>query len=264
MIGRHFLALILLFVGLSSSHAQSPQNSSIASSTSVEIYPNTSEGLQKQIDDILRAAKDKNSAKQAELIRVLLLPKNSTWFTDEYGPGFGRSLAARYELDLPGMEDGIRAIYEGNVQRGWTTPKLISYDNPDTVDSPIDHFLNCMNKIVPLYQTAFHNGYTAFYMSLKPEKNNDQAAGDLDGFYIYDQGAFRFIPMNVLISLPSERPVRIKLGMNIMNSKLQTESHLRYPEVAIRKQIAGTVSVHLLIDTVGNIKEMKVTEGDPA
>jgi TonB family protein len=264
MVKRYLIAFFLLFIFVSLVQGQSAQNSANPSTAQVVIYPNTPDGLQKQIDDILRAAKDKNSAKETELIRALLLPKNSTWFIDKYGPGFGTRLAANYEKDLPGMEEGIKAIYEGNVERGWTTPKLIRYDNPDAVDSPTDHFLNCMNKIVPLYQTAFHDGRPMFYMPIRPAGNTKGAAGDLDGFFIYDQGGFRFVPMDVLIKLPSERPVRIKLDTNIMSSKLQTESNLRYPEEAIRKHISGTVVVHLVIGTTGNIKEMKVTQGDPA
>jgi TonB family protein len=221
------------------------------------------DGLQKLIDDILRAMNDKNSAKETELVHGLLMPKKSAWFAVQYGPSFGASLAAAYERVSPGLENEIRAIYEGNVERGWMTPKLLRYENPDAVDSPIDTFLNCMNKIVPLYQTAFHDGRTAFYMSLKPGENNKGAAGDLNGFFVYDQGSFRFIPMNVLMRLPRERPVRIKLEMNVMRSKLQTDSHLRYPEEAIRRRISGAVVVHVVLDTTGNTKEMKVTQGNP-
>jgi TonB family protein len=260
---RYFVAFIALSIGLSPIQAQSPQNSVPSSMVQADAYPNTAEGLQRLIDDILQAAKGKNSATETELIQGLLLPKNSVWFAVEYGPGFGASLAAAYERVSPGLEHEIRTIYEGNVERGWMSPKLLRYDNPDAVGSPIDTFLNCMNKIVPLYQTAFHNGSTAFYMSQKSGENGNQAAGDLDGFFVYDQGGFRFIPMDVLMRLPRERPVRIKLDMNEMRSKLQTHSHLRYPEEAIRKNVSGNVVIHVVLDTSGKTKEMKVIQGDP-
>ena len=44
--------------------------------------------------------------------------------------------------------------------------------------------------------------------------------------------------------------------------KLQTDSHLRYPEEAIRKHVSGDVVIHLVIDTDGKIKEMKLIKGD--
>jgi TonB family protein len=261
---KYFVAFsFLLSASLSPIQVRPAQDSTTTSTVLSNVYSNTPDGLQKLIADILRAAKDKNSAQEAELIHSLLLPLNSDWFTVEYGPGFGASLAAAYGRVAPGLEEEIKTIYEGNVERGWMTPELKRYAEPDAVDSPIDTFLNCMNKIAPLYQTAFHDGSTAFYMSQKPGDNLTQAAGDLNGFFVYDQGGFRFIPMNVLMKLPRERPVRITLGTNVMNSKLQTDFHLRYPEEAIRKRISGTVVVHLIIDTTGSIKEMKVIQGDP-
>jgi TonB family protein len=164
---------------------------------------------------------------------------------------------------LPDLEQEIKTIYEGNVERGWMTPKLLQYSDPDAVNAPIDHFLNCMDKIVPLFQTAFHEGSTSFYMSQKRGENGKQVAGDLNGFFVYDQGGFRFIPMDILMKLPGERPVRITLNMNVMHSKLLTDSQLRFPEEAIRKHISGEVVVHLIVGTDGNIKELKVIKGDP-
>jgi TonB family protein len=254
---------LLLSAGLPAVASRAKQDSATTSSVQAEAYPNTPDGLQKQIDDILRAAKEKNAAKETDLIHSLVLPKNSAWFMNEYGPGFGASLAAAYARALPGLEQEIKTIYEGNVDRGWMTPKLLRYENPDTTDAPIDRFLNCMNKIVPLYQSAFHDGRTSFYMSLKPGENGKHAAGDLDGFFVYDQGGFRFIPMNVLMKLPSERPIRIKLDTNVMNSKLLTTPNFSYPEEAIRKHISGKVVIHIVIDTQGNIKEPKAVQGDP-
>lgn len=263
MSGRYVAAFLLfLSASLSAGVILARQDLPRTSSDQAEAYPDTQDGLQKQIGDILRAAKEKNTAKEAELIHILVLPSNSQWLTSEYGPGFGGSLAAAYQRGLPGLEDQIKAVYEGNVERGWMKPKLLKYDDPDKTDSPIDRFLNSMNKIVPLYETAFDGDRTFFMMPLRPGPNA-KPAGDLDGLFIYDQGAFRFIPMNVFMKLPSERPVRIKLDTNVMNSKLLSQPHFLYPQEAIQKHISGQVLIHILIGTAGNIKEMKAVQGDP-
>ncbi|HTX15177.1 MAG TPA: hypothetical protein VMD77_07775 [Candidatus Baltobacteraceae bacterium] len=117
-------------------------------------YANSSDGFQKLITDILQAAKDKNRAREAGLIHSLLIPDGSTWFTDVYGPGFGASLAAAYLRAKPDLEGEITAVYEGDIARGWTAPKILRYTDPESVDSPLDHFLNSMNQIVPLYTTV--------------------------------------------------------------------------------------------------------------
>jgi TonB family protein len=255
--------LLLLQIGLPTIATGAKQDSATTASFQTEAYTNTTDGLQKQIDDILQSIKAKNVTKEEELIHNLMIPQNSAWFMNEYGPGFGASLAGAYEREVPGLEQIIKNTYEGNVERGWTTPKLLRFENPDTTNWPTDSFLNSMNKIVPLYQTAFDGSATTFYMPLKSSANRRLPSGDLDGFFVYDQGSFRFIPENVFMKLPSERPIRIKLGMNVMNSKLLTTPRFQYPEEAIQKHISGKVMIHMVIDTQGNIKELKAVQGDP-
>ena len=212
---------------------------------------------------VLCAKLVKTAGIEADLIHGLLMPEDSTWFTDEYGLGFGASLAAAYRRASSGLEQEIKTVYEGNIQRGWTTPKILRYTDPESVNAPVDHFLNCMNQIVPLYTTAFQGGGPSLFMSLKPGETGKQTAGDLDGYFVYDRGGFRFIPLEILMKLPNERPVRIQLDVKIMESKLITKVPVRIPQEAIKKHVSGRVVVELILDVGGNIKESKVVEGDP-
>jgi len=261
--GRSVLSAVLLFFATTGTSAKLPQDSATITKTQPTAYPNTSDGFHKLVSDILLAAKAKDMSKEANLIHSLLIPQDSTWFTDEYGPGFGASLAAAYRRVTPGLEQEIKIVYEGNVQRGWTTPKIFRYVDPESVDAPLDRFLNCMDQIVPLYTTGFQGDSQDFYMSQKPGENGTQIAGDLDGYFIYDQGSFRFIPIKILMELPNERPVRIQLDMNVMNSKLLTDVPVSIPQVAIEKRISGRVVIEMILGVDGNIKETKVIEGDP-
>ena len=228
-----------------------------------EAYSNSQDGLQKLLGDILSAVKEKNSPRETELIRSLLMPEDATWFTDEYGPGFGASLAAAYRKSVPEMEQRMEAVFEGNVEKGLVTPRVLSYADPEKVNAPIDHFLNCMNQIVPLYQMAFGGYGPAIIMSLKPGAGARQSGGDPDGYFTYYQGTFRFIPSNILMKLPNERPVRIHLDMNTMRSKVIREVYAEYPEEARNKRIGGKVIVRVDLDRGGNIQEAKVLEGNP-
>jgi TonB family protein len=226
------------------------------------VYPNSLEGLQSQIGEILGAIKEKNSAKEVELIHRLVMPEDSTWFVDEYGPGFGTSLAAAYRRALPSLEEEIRLTYEANAQSGKIHPKILRYADPAETESPIDHFLNSMNKIEPLYETAFLGDRPMFQMSLKPAKGKAMPC-DLNGYFVHVDGSFRFIPAEVMMRLPNERPVRIHLDMNVMKSKLITRVDPRYPEEAIRKHIGGKVAVRLELGRDGRIQEAKAISGDP-
>jgi TonB family protein len=256
---------LLLSLGLAvlPAEARVPQEKT-AMQNSPTGYSNTSEGLQNLISDILKAAKAKDSQKETELIRGLLMPENSTWFTDEYGPGFGASLAAAYRRAAPQLEEEIKTVYEANALRGWMEPKILIYADPEKVNAPIDHFLNSMNQIVSLYQTAFQGDRPGFTLKLSQTGGPLVAvAGDLDGYFVYDQIGFRFIPSNILMKLPSERPIRVHLGMNVMQSKLLNRVYPKIPQDALARRLGGKVVIRVELDRDGNIQEAKVIEGDP-
>lgn len=140
---------------------------------------------------------------------------------------------------------------------------ILRYSDPDSVNAPLDHFLNCMNEIQPLYTTAFRGESQMLVIPWKAGPLGGQAAGDLDGYFVYEGGGFRFIPLSILMKLPSERPVRISLDMKIMESKLIDKVPVRMPAEALKKRISGRVVVELILDVAGNTKELKVVEGDP-
>jgi TonB family protein len=48
-----------------------------------------------------------------------------------------------------------------------------------------------------------------------------------------------------------------------MNSKQLTALPLKYPEEALRRHISGKVSIHVVLDVNGKIKELTTLEGDP-
>jgi TonB family protein len=256
----HRCAAILCFVLLVTARI-APQSLARAASPNHQepSYPDTSMGLQNQIEDILRAAKTRDFDREAALVQALLMPENSTWFVDEYGPGFGARLATMYRQE-PSLETRIKQVYEGDVRRGWTSPTILRYEDPEKINAPTDRFLNCMNKIVPLYATVFREGQPTMVITLGDDVR--QTAGDLDGYFVYYHGGFRFIPMAVLMRLPPQRPVRIQLDMNAMESKIITKVPVRLSQEALQKHLSGRVVVELIVGVKGNIKESKVLEGN--
>lgn len=261
----HRILVVLFLVGtFSEAKAVLAQQSPSSDKDATVSYPNTADGLQRIIKDILQAAKVGDRARETELIHSFLVPEGNQWFVDEFGPGFGASMSRAYRKLKPSLEQDMRAIYEGNVQRGWMEPKVQRYADAAEADSPVDNYLNCMDEVVPLYGTAGNGQHTAYYYSLDRNAPIDQIiAGDPPGYFVFIQGGFRFIPQEVLMKLPKGRPVRIHLDMSIMNSKLIKNARLRYPEKAIKERRSGTVTVRLILDVGGNIKEAKVLQGDP-
>jgi hypothetical protein len=231
-------------------------------------YPDSSEGLQKLLQDTIEAVTAKDAAKEEALIRTLIMPEDSSWFKDEFGPAFGPRLAAAYQRTRPALEQELQTVYEGNAQRGWSRPKIFRYADAATADSPIDKFLNCMDVTVPLYGTAFNGDRTVSYFAPGSKRPGLKvAAGDIPGYYVYAKGGFRFVPQGIFFLLPKERPIRIQLDMNVMQSKMVDHvGGLISPETF--KELAdlhtkGKVVIHFVLDTDGKIKEANAVEGPP-
>src|SRR5258708_7492044 len=133
---------VLLALSVSDICSQQPQTQNPPENRLAN-FADSSEGLQSQIAEILNALKAENSARANELIHNLLMPENSQWFTDVYGPGFGSSLARAYRKAVPSMEGEIRRIYQADARAGLLQAKVSKYADPEAVNAPIDRFLNC-------------------------------------------------------------------------------------------------------------------------
>ena len=265
---RICLCLVLLFMAIV---AQAEQALAPIPKTGAS-YPDSNEGLQQQLHDTIEAVKLKDVAKETALIRALIMPEDATWFTDEFGPAFGPRLAAAYQKSRATLEQVIQDAYEGNAERDWSQPKIFRYSDPATVDSPTDNFLNCMDVIVPLYQTAFNGKFTAYQLVPKADEPGKSkiASGDLPGYYVYLKGGFRYLPQQMFFMLPDERPIRIQLDMKIMRSKIrdydQIASETFKKLMNLRnagKVTIGKVVIHFVVGTDGKIKEMNAIEGTP-
>lgn len=264
---RIFSCGVVLFLGFARCHAQQPP---VAMQTSESVYPDSSEGLQAMLHDTVEAVRSRDAAKEAALIHLLIMPEDGTWFKDEFGQAFGPRLAAAYQKAKPLLEQDIRTIYEGNAERGWSQPKIFRYADAAAVDSPIDNYLNCMETVVPLYQTAFNGNYRASNWAPVPNEpgRSKAVAGDLSGFYVYVKDGFRFVPEQIFFMLPKGRPIRIQLDMDAMRSKItnDVDGHIQRDTIksVMNLHVFGKVVIHFVLDTNGKIKEINATEGPTA
>jgi TonB family protein len=261
--GSSVLVFVLAMIVSIRSSAESPQEPSSKPKNQEMATPNTSEGLQSLIEDIFRAAKSKDSTKEAEFIRGLLMPEDSKWFTNVFGPGFGANLSTAYRRSTPNLERELLTIFEGDVQRGWTKPKVFRFTYAESAEFPTDKILDCMNDVVPLYQTAVNGTRTLTISTSSADQKSRVIAGDPNGYFVFVDGGFRFIPADILRKLPKGRPVRIKLDMNVMDSKISNKVSPQVAPEAMKKHLSGKVVIELILDVTGNIKESRVLEGDP-
>jgi TonB family protein len=222
------------------------------------------DGLRQQIGDILNAIQAQDKQKELRLIQGFVIPAESKWFTEEFGYGYGGRMTAAYQRAIPEIQEDFAGIYEGNVGRGWTAPKLFEHSDPEKEDAAVDHVLECMKNRVSLYTTAFHGDSAGVYLSYDKDKNGNLSGGDPSGYFIYIENGFRFVPASIVGVLPREFPVRIKLDLRVMDSKQLNKVKIQYPDAFMKGQASGNVMIHVVVGTDGNIKEAKITEGNPA
>lgn len=242
------------------------------------VYTDDNNGFGRLIGDVLQAAASHDTARESTLVNSLLMLPGSSWFTDTFGPAFGPRLSAAYDKARLQMPDQLRAILEADVEREIPDPRIVRYDNPSSVDGPkadeIDTYLNCMNTILPLYDTGLiglSGGRPSVRMPMVRLGSEPIApgrsrviGGSLPGFFVYADGNFRFIPSSVLSLLPEWRPLRIQLDMDAMKSKVIQSVPWRFPQDAGSRQFKGKVVVHVIVDTTGKVKETNPVEGLPA
>lgn len=234
--------------------------------SSMTNYSDDSSGLRQILEEVMRAADSRDTPKELILVNSLLIPSNSGWFVDTFGPAFGPRLSSAYDISRPQLKDQLRTIFEADVQHGIRVPQIRRYDDPATANAPIDMYLNCMNQISPLYEAALSGERPSIRLGPAPAARGRMRVigGDLPGFYVYVEGSFRFVPGNVLSLLPKQRPVRIQLDMNIMKSKVIQRVLWAPPKEASKENTKGTVVVHMILDTTGKVKEIGSVEGPRA
>lgn len=226
-------------------------------------YSDNANGLAHFLGDLMRAAESKDTPKELMLINSLMMPRDSTWFSDKFGPAYGPRLLTLYKTAEPALVDEIKSLFEVDVQHGLRVPKVLEYADPANTNAPMDSYLNCMNEISPLYQAAFNGDRPAGQFSPDPNRLGKmrQVAGDPMGYYVYVSGNFRFVPGFVFAILPEQRPLRIQLDMNVMKSKVSHRVPWSYPPEILRQHIKGKLVVHLILDTTGRVKKVGSVEG---
>lgn len=249
---------------------QNPPQSTVSAASAQPIsmtFPNTTDGLQNLINAILSAIRDKDQSAETALIHSLVIPPESTWFTDTFGNAFGTRLNRMYRDGQADMEVLIKYVYEKDVVSGYKNPTIQWYTDPEKVNAPVDRYLNSMNDIVPVYEAKFGGDRRYVTMQLTNGKTFYQTANDPDGYFIYDRGGFRFIPRTALAKLPEQRPMRITLDAKTMMVESTKQVSPKFSSEAIKegvkKDLTGAVIIELVVGVDGNVKQAKIIQGNP-
>jgi TonB family protein len=253
-----FVALLVFVLGTKhciAAHSQLPP-------PAITEYPNSADGLKNLFQDILDAAKSHDTKRETELIHSLILPKDTAWFKEVFGPDLGEQASLDYQDIKSPLESDLRRVLEGDIREGSVDLRVKTITDPKSVNQPIVNILHDMQPLQPLYEVGLTgHDQQSFEIHFSQQGKGFQTSGDPDGYFFYINGGFRFVPTNALVRLPDGRP---EPGHKEPPRPLLVHSEmLRMPDAARRAHVSGTVRVHLVVDAKGKVINVTVKDGDP-
>jgi TonB family protein len=222
----------------------SPQDSSRAN-RSPAAYPASPDGLKLLIRDVFTAMKSKDDQSVSTYFSGMTLPEHAAWFAKTFGPAEGARMDAKYANVLPGLTENLKGIFEYARKDDRTNPEVSVVEKSGDASGLGRAVVEAMVTPIPLYVAS--------------SSNHKQQFGVAIGDFFYVDGAFRFMPTQVLQTLSTAPPLRVRIGGNVQRSKLLTKIDPIYP--ATKTQ--GSVLLHVVLAVDGSVSEITVVNGDP-
>jgi TonB family protein len=243
------MAMSLGLLTLSSAIAQQTEAKPV---NSASVYPDSPGGLKALLDDILAAMKTDNKAKASELLDSLAIPDYKTWFVKEFGSAEGQRLASKYEEVVPQLRGETERLFQSSLRYGTTAVTVTALQKPldPNVRGLGRAIVEAMQEPITFYDVA--------------GRSPTQQYPSFLGNYFYVQNAFRYVNGRVLQALSTAPPPRLRLGGQVIASKLSHKVDPIYPAEARASRIEGSVILHAIIGTDGHVKELNLVSGDPA
>jgi TonB family protein len=217
----------------------SPANASSAVDTT------SPDGLKLLIRDVFTAMKSKDDPKVSSYFSSMALPEHTTWFTKTFGPTEGARMDASYADLLPGMSENLKKIFEYARKDDCINPEVSVVEKSGPASGMGRAVVDAMLTPIPLYVASGSN----------PKQKYGAAIGD----FFYVDGAFRFMPTQVLQAISAAPPLRVRIGGNVQRAKLVRKVDPSYP--ATKTQ--GSVLLHVVLAVDGSVSEINVVSGDP-
>jgi TonB family protein len=231
--------------------AKAKQTTDSTANNSATAYPDSAEGLKALLNDMFGALRADNNARSSELLDNLAIPDYKTWFVKKFGSAEGERLAKKYEELSPQLRFEMEKLFNSAVSEQRTDVTVTALQKP--LDS----------SVVGLGRAAVEAMQEPITFYAAVGKSPAQQYGLILGNYFYIQGGFRYVSNRVLQALSTAPPPRIRLGGQVVASKLRHQPQPIYPAEARASRTEGSVIMHAIIGTDGTVKELNLVSGDP-
>jgi TonB family protein len=243
------LASIILLLASSSFAQNMPQN---APSAQVgPAIPNSSVGLESQLEEIVKIKNKKELKHREQLIGELRIPDPDRWFASAFGNDDGGRLAATYKNSWEDFEDRFTNTIIDLAQQGRT------HISVKEVSLPAKPAADGQNE------SSGTDGKTPVIFYSAEAAKGSEPGWPLPGVFASAQGAFRLVNWRTLYGLPYVKPTRIRIGGNVTAAKLMQQVAPVYPAEARKNKVSGTVQLHVVLNREGGVMRIDVVSGPP-
>jgi TonB family protein len=230
--------------------AQEPRGNAPAQNEAVRTYPESEDGLKALVDDMLAAQSARDKVKTATYLSNLIIPDHEAWFAKIFGREEGARLESKYVELLPQMPDKISQRFKYAIDGQRTDVKITVLQKPVDPSARLGRAITeAMLQPIPIYLASGASPNEKFPATL--------------GEFVYVEGAFQSLDMDVYQVLSTAPPMRIRQGGNVTAATILHKVTPSYPKEAIASHAQGNVVLHIILGTDGTVKEVTPVSGDP-
>jgi TonB family protein len=245
------VAVLLLCFGMVRS-ARSQESSAVPPKPvmSAPEYAESPDGLKSFLGDALDAMKSGDHARVSSCLSNLAIPDHNAWFAKIFGPEEGRRLEVKYQELLPQLPEAVSKVFKYALDGHRTDIEIKMFQKPvDPKARLIRAVTEAMIHPIALYSATGNSSSEKF--------------GAVLGNYVYVDGAFRYLDMEVYLALSTAPPLRIRQGGNVTAATLVHRADAIYPDEAKASRTQGRVVLHVVIGVDGAVIESEAVSGDP-
>lgn len=265
-----FVAVFLALLGVPSSGfpQELSRPAAVATNPPIDVpsYPDTAQGLQKLMKDMMKIEKQDKQQELALFAKSLLLPDADNWFKSVFGDVAGAALTSASKQARAATELGARETLAMFRKQHLAEVRVVRFDDScNPLATPAEYpFLLLRQRAEPLYDVRFSDGSNEFVWA----------------YFAYVDGAFRFIgnlkrsnagyPFRERetqsLGDKSGEPEgktgeRIRVAGNVQQATLIHQDIPKYPQDAKDNHIQGTVLLHAVIGKDGTILFLDLSQG---
>jgi TonB family protein len=189
--------------------------------------------------------------KTAAYLSNLTIPEHGVWFVRYFGPEKGQLLDSTYQDLLEQMPDQIVRRLRNSFSDERTNIRITVLRKPvDPSERLARAILDAVIEPITLYSVSMNKSTEKYGTNL--------------GYFIYIDGAFRSVDIDVFQTFIAALTPRIRQGEKVTAGSVVRQTAPRYPNDARAARIQGDVVLHIVIDMHGVVEEVDSVSGDPA